>query len=173
MTARGELFAVRRKGEGQDVLRMPFQHADDLSGGRVPEMDVPVLVPSCRGDELAVRRERQRLDRAPRPLNDAEFLTPCQVPHLDDVVTGRGQRLAVRRQGHAVTEGPIASSPWKRDLLARGGVPDAKRTVTSGDQRLAVQGEQDGLDQAPFPDETAEFLAGGHFPQSRRVVAAA
>ena len=90
--------AVGAPGDGVDIVAVPAQLGDFLTGGDVEQAD-GVVTAAC-GQPRAVGAERHAVDNTP-DLDDGELLVGLDVPEADGLIAGaRGQQFAVGAEGN-------------------------------------------------------------------------
>src|SRR5204863_374781 len=140
---------------------MPFERGDRewLPGGRVPELDGPIV--AARGQGLPIGAERQCPDIGIVSLDGTEFPARGRVPEPHHLVLACGSQVAalglkcdVEDRARMPTQGAA--------LLIQVHVPDLDRVlaVLAGrGQKLAVGTEREATDNVRVALERASNLA--------------
>src|SRR5262249_2310496 len=134
--AREQTLPVGQEGEGGDAFRMPSQSLYQLPVGCIPQRDRSVSTPD--GKMLAVGRKQDTMDKVASLAGAGDGPDRCPRCHAPDAYhaapAAGGQQLAVRREGHRIDGGPVASQA--AEFLAAGHVPQADVVV------LASRGQE-------------------------------
>src|SRR5262249_47177821 len=95
------------------------------------------------------------------PFQFAEQLAVGDVPEANRLIlTGRGQRIAIRTEGDAVDRAGVSGE--SADFLAAGEVPEFDRVIEAGrHQQLAVRTERTAVDQGGVALQLGRPLCSG------------
>src|SRR5262249_10554946 len=124
----------------------------------------PLVLP--RGQGLAVGREGD--DAHLTPWQPAAFPAGGHVPKVDRLVGARrGERLAVRQEGHGGHEADVPLDPAK--FFSRGQIPQADLLTLPRSQELAIWGKGDRGNLFVVPLEAAQFFPRGRVAEMEGV----